>query len=69
MMNGLRRWLLKRRADRMEWERRSSAELHHRFKYMEQHGICTGCYGRGAVDDPPWGIVRCDECGGTGKIP
>lgn len=28
--------------------------------------FCTNCHGRGKLDDPPWGIVTCLECRGTG---
>ena len=27
---------------------------------------CKGCFGRGKVDNPPWGIVACPECDGSG---
>ncbi|WP_244785472.1 hypothetical protein [Cupriavidus pauculus] len=37
-----------------------------RFKVIPR-GTCIGCLGRGSCDEPPWGIVRCDECGGTGR--
>lgn len=29
---------------------------------------CPDCNGRGAYDDPPWGIVRCLRCNGTGFV-
>lgn len=28
---------------------------------------CGVCMGRGSFDDPPWGIVRCTSCNGTGR--
>lgn len=29
---------------------------------------CPECNGRGASDDPPWGITRCDRCNGRGRL-
>jgi hypothetical protein len=48
-------------------DRKAQAEFDGRWAAMEKAGICTYCYGRGMRDDPPWGIVICTECGGTGK--
>jgi hypothetical protein len=48
-------------------DRRSQAELDGQWAMMREYGICTGCYGRCLRDDPPWGIVVCTECGGTGR--
>lgn len=30
--------------------------------------ICPECNGRGAYDDPPWGIVLCPRCAGSGVL-
>jgi len=29
--------------------------------------VCKDCMGRGAYDDPPWAIVQCPACNGTGR--
>ncbi len=30
--------------------------------------VCRDCLGRGAYDDPPWGIVHCAKCNGMGFL-
>jgi hypothetical protein len=68
-MNAFRRWLVKRHQQRIEAARQSDIALAANFERMARNGICEWCYGKGAYDDPPWGIIRCSECGGTGKKP
>jgi hypothetical protein len=60
-------WLSNWRARRARTIAAQDAALDRQFAFMKRTGMCTYCYGQGNSDDPPWGIVPCSECGGTGK--
>lgn len=60
-------WLSDWRARRAKRIAAQDATLDRQFAFMTRMGLCTYCFGTGKSDDPPWGIVPCNECGGTGK--
>lgn len=65
-MNCLQRYLFKRRTKQLE-QQRENQEVLRRAQHLADLGVCPDCYGKGAYDDPPWGVIRCRSCGGTGK--
>jgi hypothetical protein len=67
MIKRLINWLSNRRAIKNARNARAYAEHHAWIHRMKTQGICLDCVGKGKADLPPWGIVHCDTCNGTGR--
>lgn len=61
-------WFAARKIGTETKRRLCDTEYTKHINYMMQNNICLGCKGMKRVDIPPWGIMVCDECEGTGKV-
>lgn len=67
MIKRLINWLSNRRAIKNARNAHIVAEHKAWIHRMKIQGVCVNCTGKGKADLPPWGIVRCGSCGGTGR--
>jgi hypothetical protein len=59
---------LRRREEKKEEREQTERQWAAIERHMRRNGICLECRGKEHIDLPPWGIVQCPTCGGSGKF-
>lgn len=66
-MKWIRQLLSRWKETRKQELERQVREYEAMRKQYQDEGICFSCNGRGFVDTPPWGVMGCSSCNGTGR--